>query len=148
MLRHLQVVENKPIKTTFVTSAEMYQGMGVSLDFANSEIDKATGVGDYLVDIPKSYTGLYSIVNPEDDAFEVIASGANALVVPTYVGEIYATDQLTIGTLSVGDPLKVASGLFVAAAQGNSYQWIYKGTHSDPTGTMYKIERVALGTVA
>ena len=95
MLRYLQTIGSKPIKATYVASAAMKQGMAVSLDTANGEIDIATGVGDYLVDVPKSYTGLNAIVNPFDDAFEDIALGQKALVIPTFLGERYATDQIT-----------------------------------------------------
>lgn len=147
MLRYLQTIGSKPIKATYVASAAMKQGMAVSLDTANGEIDIATGVGDYLVDVPKSYTGLNAIVNPVDDAFEDIALGQKALVIPTFLGERYATDQITSAGLDVGDPLDVANGLFIKATTSDAYQWVYGGAHSDPTGTLHIVERVAKATV-
>lgn len=147
MLRILTPLGNRPIKATYKASEAMYQGMAVSLDTANAEVDKATGVGDYIVDVPKSYTGLYAIVNPEDDAFESIASGTIVNVIPAYIGDRFATDQIATTGLSVGDPLDVAAGLFREATSGDAYQWVYGGTYSDPTGTMHIVERVAKATV-
>lgn len=147
MLRILQTTQGKPIKATYKASEAMYQGMAVSLDHANGEVDKATGVGDYIVDVPKEYTGLYAIVNPADDAFESIASGKLVNVIPTFIGDRYATDQITSSGLTKGDALKVASGLFVAATSGDGYQYVYGGTYADPTGTLHIVERVAKATV-
>jgi hypothetical protein len=148
MLRNLTPLGNRPIKATFKASEAMKQGMAVSLDIPNSEVDKATGVGDYIVDVPKKYEGIYAVVNPEDDAFEDIDQGDRVLVIPTYVGDRFATDQITITGLSAGDPLDVANGLFIEATSNDAYQWIYVGTYSDPTGTLHVIERVPKGTVA
>lgn len=147
MLRILTPLGNRPIKATYMASEAMYQGMAVSLDTANAEVDKATGVGDYIVDVPKSYTGLYAIVNPEDDAFESIASGTIVNVIPAYIGDRFATDQITTTGLSTGDPLDVADGLFIEATSTDSYQYIYGGTYADPTGTLHIVERVAKATV-
>ena len=147
MLRILTPLGNRPIKATFVASEDMKQGMAVSLDIPNAEADKATGVGDYIVDVPKKYEGLYSIVNPEDDAFEDIESGDLVLVIPTYIGDRFATDQITTAGLSAGEPLDVAAGLFVEATSADAYQYIYGGTYADPTGTLHIVERVANATV-
>lgn len=147
MIRYLTPLGNRPIKANYKASEAMTQGMAVSLDHANAEVDKATGVGHYLVDVPKSYTGINAIVNPEDDAFESIASGTFVNVVPTFIGDRFATDQVTPTGLTVGDPLDVTAGVFAEATSSDAYQWIYGGTYSDPTGTMYIIERVAAATV-
>jgi hypothetical protein len=149
MLRELQTFGQKPIKATYVASEDMTQGMAVSIDHANEEVDKATGIGEFLVDVPKNYDGEYSYKNPTDDAFEDISDGDIVLVVPTLPGERYATDQLTVGNPAVakGAYLKVASGLFVAAAQNDSAGWVYGGTYTDPTGAMHIIERVSTVTV-
>lgn len=149
MLRELQTFGQKPIKATYVASEDMVQGMAISIDHANGEADKATGVGEYLVDVPKNYDGEFSYKNPTDDAFENITDGDMVLIVPTVPGERYATDQLTVGTPAVakGAHLKVASGLFVAAAQNDATCWIYGGTYSDPTGTMHIVERIAATTM-
>lgn len=147
MLRMLTPLGNRPIKATYTASADMKQGMAVSLDHENQEVDLATGVGDYLVDVPKKYEGIYSVVNPEDDAFEDIEDGDTVLVIPTYVGDRFATDQITTTGLAAGDPMDVAAGLFQEATSADAYQWIYCGTYADPTGTMHIIERVAKGTV-
>lgn len=147
MLRYLTPLGNRPIKATYTASEAMSQGMAVTISTANANCAKATGVGHYLVDIPKSYTGIYSVVNPEDDAFESIASGAVVNIIPTFIGDRFATDQVTTTGLTTGDPLDVAAGLFQEATSGDSYQWVYGGTYSDPTGTMYIVERVAAATV-
>lgn len=147
MLRNLTPLGNRPIKADYKAAEAMTQGMAVTISTANANCSKATGVGHYLVDIPKSYTGIYAIVNPEDDAFESIASGAFVNIIPTYVGDRFATDQVTPTGLSVGDPLDVTAGVFAEATSGDAYQWVYGGTFADPTGTMYIIERVPAATV-
>lgn len=147
MLRIITPLGNRPIKATYKASEDMKQGMAVALDIANAEVDKATGVGDYIVDVPKKYEGLYAIVNPEDDAFEDIETGDLVLVIPTYIGDRFATDQITSAGLSVGDPLDVAAGLFVEATSNDAYQYVYGGTYADPTGTLHIVERVAKATV-
>lgn len=147
MLRYLQVNANKPIKVTYASEI-MKQGMAVSADYANDEVDKATGIGEFLVDVPKSYNGIDAIIAPADNAFEDIAAADKVLRIPTYVGERYATSALTIGSLTVGAAIKAASGLFVAAVSQDLYGWVYGGLYDDPTGeTMYIIERVATATV-
>jgi hypothetical protein len=149
MLRDLITFSNKPVTATFKASENMTMGMAVSIDYANDEVDKATGIGEFLVTVPKKYEGEYSYKNPTDDAFEAILDGDTVNVIPTVVGESYATDQLTVGNPAVakGAYLKVASGLFVAAAQNDSAGWVYGGAYSDPTGAMHVIERVSTVTV-
>lgn len=142
MLRILTPLGGRPIKATYTASENMVQGMSVSLDTENAEVDKATGNGDYIVDVPKSYTGIYSVVNPKDDDFEEIASGKLVNVIPAYLGDRFATDQVTATGLDIGDPLKVVAGLFVAATSTNTSQWVYGGTYADPTGTLHIVERV------
>jgi len=148
MLRVLTPLGNRPIKADFVASEDMKQGMAVSLDIPNKEVDKATGVGDYIVDVPKRYEGIYAIVNPEDNAFEDIKAGTKVNVYPTYVGDRFATNQVTTTNLQVGEPLDVANGVFVEATTGDAYQWVYGGVYPDPTGTLHIVERVSKGTVA
>lgn len=142
MLRILTPLGGRPIKATYTASENMVQGMSVSLDTENAEVDKATGNGDYIVDVPKSYTGIYSVVNPKDDDFEEIASGKLVNVIPAYLGDRFATDQVTALGLDVGDPLTAAAGLFVKATAPSTSQWVFGGTYADPTGTLYIVERV------
>lgn len=147
MLRMLQVKANKPIKTTYAAGATMTTGMLVSLDHVNSEVDKATDAGYYLVDIEKNYDGINAVVPPEDDTCEAIAQYAKVKVIPTEIGERYATDQITISGVSVGDPLEATAGLFTEATSGDTYRWVYCGTLADPTGTLYIVECVPAATV-
>lgn len=147
MLRFLKVQENKPIQQ-LEASENMTSGMAVTIDFANDEVDKATATtGIYLVDSAPNYNGINAVVGAADDAFEAITDGDKVNVIPTFIGERYATDQFTLASAVKGDYLKAASGLFVEAAGSDICEWIYGGTYSDPTGTMYIIERVAPATV-
>ena len=148
MLRFLQVVENKPIKIV-KASEDMTRGAVVADSFSGT-VSKASGVGSYLVDVAKNYDGINSIIEPTDGAFETIASGATVLRVPTLLGERYATTELTIGTLVVGNPIVASSGKFVKAGVSTEYEWVYGGTYADPsvTAPMYIIEKVAHGVTA
>lgn len=147
MIRYLQVQQDKPVSVMRVASEAMTTGMAVSIDHANGEVDKATGIGYYIVDVPRNYDGANAAFNYPDDEFEDIASGARVITIPTAVGDRFAVNQITAAGLTKGAPLDVASGLFVAATTGDAYGWVYGGTFADPTGTLHIIERVSNATV-
>lgn len=147
MLRKLNVVSDKPDQFA-VTSAQLTNGMVVSKDYATGKISAATGAGDYFVEAQKNYDGLNAVVAPTDGDFETIKSGETAILIPTYVGERYATSACATG-LTVGDPLTVTSGAFAKqSAKSAAYQWVYGGTYSDPTGTLYIVEKIPASTTA
>ena len=94
--------------------------------------------GAYFIDVPKNYDGVNAVIEPLDSAFEDIAAGARVNRIPTRVGERYATTELTVTGLSVGDTLVVSSGKFVKG----SGDWIYGGVYNNPYGlTMYIVEK-------
>ena len=143
MLRFLQVTEGKelPIRTA---AEAMTRGGLITVDYTDDTVDKATAnTGFSFVDVAPNYDGINAMVSPTDSAFEDISDGALIITVPAYVGERYATSELTIGTLSKGDLIVASSGKFVAASSGTA-EWRYGGLHSDPSGiTMYIVEKVA-----
>lgn len=149
MLRYLQVQKDKPIQI-LEAGAALKRGGCVVKDYTDDTVDPATAdSGFFLVDNAANYDGINAVIAPTDADFENIASGALCLVVPTYVGERYATTELTIGSLSKGDALIASGGKFVAGVQSDVCDWVYGGTYADPTGlTMYIVERVAPVTVA
>lgn len=148
MIRALKVQTGKPI-SIFVASEAMTRGCPVTVDFSDETVDKATATGGiYLVDVPNNYDGLNAVIPPNDTQFENIVEGQKVLVIPTKVGERYATTELTLGAIVAGDGLKASGGKFVEAAANDVVEWKYVGTYADPTGTMYAIERVAPYTVA
>lgn len=149
MLRYLQVLKDKPIQILEAGSA-LTRGGCVAKDYATGKVGAATAAGGFfLVDNAPNYDGINAVIAPTDADFENIASGALCLFTPTFVGERYATTELTLGSLAVGDALKASGGKFVAGASGDSCEWVYGGPYADPTGlTMYIVERVAPVTVA
>ena len=147
MLRYLQVQQDKPVSVMRIASEAMKTGMAVSIDHANGEVDKATGIGYYIVDVPRNYDGVNAVFNYPDDGFEDIASGARVITIPASVGDRFATNQITASGLSVGDPLDVSAGVFQEATAGDAYGWVYGGTYPDPTGTLHIVERVPNATV-
>ena len=149
MLRYLQVLKDKPIQI-LETSAALTRGACVAKDYATGKVAGATATGGFfLVDNAMNFDGINAVIAPSEGDFESIASGALCLMVPTFVGERYATSELTVGSLEVGDALKASAGKFVAGAQNDVCEWVYGGTYADPTGiTMYIVERVAPITVA
>jgi len=149
MLRFLQVNEKKPIPI-LVAGEALTRGMAVTQDYADNTIKKATATsGFFLVDNAPNYDGLNAVYSPTDGSFETITSGAKALLIPVYVGERYATTELTIGTLTKGASIKSSAGKFVAAVANDVCEWVYGGTYSDPTGlTMYVVECVPSHTVS
>lgn len=148
MLRFIQVVSNKPIHIMEADGA-IDRGEAVSIDLATGKaapIGSTATAAEYIADAPKNYDGINAIVMPTDDTGDSIASGGNVLVIPTYIGERYATDQVTATGLVAGDKVTAKGGKFVEATSAESYNYIYVGTYSDPVGTLHIIERVANAT--
>ena len=142
MIRYLQVVQGKPI-ALMTASSDVRKGAPAAKDFTDMTVaHEATGMGLYLIDIAPEYKGMDAIVEPTDGAFEEAKSGAIVRVIPTMIGERYATSELTVGDLTEGDKLSASSGKFVKATAGQA-AWVYCGEYSDPTGIkMYAIERI------
>jgi len=146
MLRDLQVKKNKPIEI-MTTAAEMIRGTVVTKDLSAGTVAAATsGLGEYLVNGSKEYTGIYAVVNPTDTIHDTLAAAAKCQVVNTSVGERYASSEVTVGTADIGDPMNVSNGKFVKAAGASAYQWVYGGLQVDPTARLPIIEKVMPAT--
>lgn len=143
MIRFINVNEGKNLLLR-KASETMTRGMAVTLNYANETVGKATATTDiYLVDVDANYNGINAVIAPTDGSFEDIAVDQMVILVPAYVGERYATTELTIGALTKGALLKAAAGEFVAAVSNDVCEWCYGGTYSDATGkTMYVVERI------
>lgn len=142
MIRYLQVVQGKPI-ALLTASGNVRKGAPAAKDFSDMTVaHDANGMGLYLIDIAPTYEGLNAIVEPTDDAFEDAKTGDIVRVIPTVLGERYATSEITTDGLSEGDMLVASAGKFVKASSGQA-AWVYCGEYSDPTGIkMGAIERV------
>jgi hypothetical protein len=146
MLRILQARKNKPVEIV-TAGANFITGAVVTRDFTDGTIDAAaSGYGDYFVDAPKDYTGIYSVVNPNDRDSQLIPEGAKCVVIPTFIGERYATSEATPGYADIGDPLSASNGDLVRTSSQGAYNWVYGGTYEDPHGTLYIVEKVAEST--
>lgn len=145
MLRHLQVDKNKPI-AILTASEELTRGAVVAKDNSGNVGKLASGLGEYLVDCPKDFTGINSVVNPTDAASDIIASGAKCQVVETRVGERYSSREITPGYADIGDPMITSEGKFVRATSAAAYQWVYGGIHPDPVGVLHVVEKVEPAT--
>lgn len=145
MLRILQA-KGKPAEI-MTTAEELTAGAVVAKTLSAGTVAAASsGTGEYLVDAPKSYTGIYSVVDPSDADSDTIASGAKCVVVPAYPGDRFASSEVTRNYADVGDPMVASSGKLVKASSTNAYNWIYGGTYSDPTGTLHIVEKVEPAT--
>lgn len=142
MLRFLQTKGNKNLDV-LQAAEELTRGEVVSKNADGSINSLASGVGDYIVDAPKNYTGIYAIVNPIDLASDTIVSGSKCCVLTPMLGERYATSMVSVAGSKAGYPLTVTGGKFVRAAGGATYQWVYGGDHFDPAGRLAIVERVA-----
>ena len=154
MLRYLQVLKDKPIQIV-PAGKDLTRGGCVVKDIANNEVliagslsGNTPNTGFFLVDNAPNYNGINAIIAPTDADFENIVEGDLCLLVPTFVGERYATTEVDDArSLSVGDALIAVDGMFSAASGGVAYEWVYGGTYSDPTGlNMYIVERVSPAT--
>lgn len=107
----------------------------------------SSGTGEYFVDVPKTYTGINSVVDPSDADSTAIASGAKCVVFPAFAGDRFASSEVTRNYADVGDPMVVSSGKLVKASSTNAYNWVYGGVYSDPASTaMHIVEKIAPGT--
>lgn len=144
MLRYLQVKQNKAVPV-LVANADLTAGAVIAKSASTGKVDAATGLGDYLVDCAKSYGGVNAVVNPTDAESTAIASGAKCQMIPTFVGERYATSEAVVTYADVGDPLTATAGKMGKAASEAAYQWVFGGHYIDPAGKLAIIERVAGG---
>lgn len=144
MLRYLQVKQNKVVPL-LVAADDLTTGAVVAKSASTEKVDVTSGLGDFLVDRQKTYTGLNAASNPSDVASTSIVSGEKCELVPTFVGERYATSEAT-GSLREGNPIVASNGKFVKATGGAAYQWVYGGIHYEGTTKYRVVERVATGT--
>lgn len=149
MLRYLQVTENKPVKIT-TASVAVKRGAPITVDFTDGTVAPATaGTGLYLADVAKNYDGINAIIEPTDGDFEDIKVGGKVLRVVPFVGDRFATTEVTAAGLVAGDPLVATAGKFVKAGSAKDYEFVYGGTYADPSvENSYIVERVERNTTA
>lgn len=147
MLRNLLTQADKPVEVLKVGAA-LTRGAFVYKDGSDDELKVLTsGLGDDIVDICKNYDGVNSIKDPTDGSTETIAENTQAIRVPTLIGEKYATSEVTRNYADKGDPMTVSNGKLVKATGSAAYQWIYDGTHADPSGVaLHSVEKVVPAT--
>lgn len=147
MLRFLQTQNDKPLEV-LKAGAALKRGAFVYKDGADDELKVlASGLGDDIVDISNNYDGDNAIFNPNDGSFETIAENAQALRVPTMVGERYASSEITRNYADAGDPMNVSAGKLVKAAGASAYQWVYSYPYTDSTGiALHAVEKVSPST--
>lgn len=139
MIRNLQTHTNKVQSVMYTAAADMTRGAFVTPNESAMTVSAATADTIYMVDVPKNYDGINSMVDPSDGDFEDIKKGARVILVPVLPGERYATSEVTVGTATVGAAMGVSAGKLAAKTNG---EWIYCGTYSDPTGiAMYIVKR-------
>lgn len=141
MIRALQVIDHKNISVV-TAAAELKRGSLVTKNGENKVNKTAANATSFgFVDVSANYDGVNAIVNPTDDSFETIKSGALCLYIPVHSGERYATSECASG-LTVGDKLATdANGKFAKASTDGAF--MYCGTYDDPTGiAMYIVEKL------
>lgn len=146
MLRIIEGHTNKALSVMYTASAALKRGAFVTPDESDLTVGPATGATQYLVDVPKNYDGINSVIEPSDGDFEDIAVGDRVILVPVLIGEKYATSEVTKGSLTAGDKIAATAGKAAASADGD---WEYCGEYSDPTGiAMYVVKRVLVEPAA
>lgn len=127
MFVNLIVMDHKPIPQA-VAEAAMVRGAAVD-------------GGKFIASVPKNYDGINAIKDPKWVESDEIAEGAIYNKVPTFVGERYATTEVTgAASLSVGAALTAGANGKWAAGSGD---WKYGGVYANPYGVdMWIIEKV------
>ena len=152
MIRFLQVNVAKNLPNV-KAAVELVNGQPVSYDPATGTVNSGYGKCAWLVKAAEVYTGEKAMRMPSDGEFEVIAAGAICHLVPVYVGEHYATSQVTgfgkgreQAALEPGDRIGADGYQFGTNADGD---WIFVGEYNDPTGIrMAEIVYDPIGTAA
>lgn len=94
---------------------------------------------DFIASTPKTYEGIGAVIDQKWVATDDIADGDIYNKVPTFIGERYATTELTPAGLSDGNACTVSAGKFI---KGDG-KWVYHGEYPNPYGvTMYIVEKV------
>ena len=136
MIRFLQVNVAKNLPNV-KAKTELKNGAAVAYNPASNEVENATGKCLYLVKAAEVYNGYNAVRMPSDGEFETIPTGGICHMVPVYVGERYATTEVTADGLTAGARIAASAGKFVASGEG---EWQYVGEYADPTGLkMYEI---------
>ena len=136
MLRRLQTVNGKNIDTMLASSVALVRGMVVQKDLANKKVKFATDqAGLYFVDKDSQPTGLMSYegdLSEYDERLEKIAIGERPQLEKMFSGERYATDQIVIEGLTIGDKLDAGTdGKLVKAAVDSISVLVYGGAYND-----------------
>lgn len=140
MIRTLQAVTNKHNPAQYTAGEAMTRGMGVAVDYTTGKVKKGTGTVQYFVDVPRNYDGENAVIDLAEKDYEDIASGDPVLLIPVLPAEVYATSEVTKGSLAKGDQMTLTAGKFAAVESGKTGDVIYDGEYSDPTGiTMYRV---------
>lgn len=111
---------------------------------AETELKRGAPIdgGAFIASVPKNYDGINAVLDPKMTDSDTIAIGAIYNKEPTFVGERYATDQITgADALEDGAALTVTDGKW-AAGEG---EWKYGGeftAHSYGV-KLYIVEKVA-----
>jgi len=151
MLREIQTVNGKNADATYVADVALVRGMGVQKNNGEAVLPAATTCENIFLATKESIpTGLLSVqgeISDYNTAYENIAIGEGVVLIAPVAGEKYATDQTT-GELAAGDYLGVAtSGKFIKVTIGVS-KFVCRGTYTDGTRTLTKIEVIDAHTVA
>lgn len=148
MLKILQDISGSNVQI-LKAGENLKRGAVVQIEHgANKSVKGGAADEVYLVDVPKNYDGINSIIEPTETAFEEIKSGDKVLVIAALTGTRYATTEVTATGLTVGDKLCASAGKFVKADTGKDYSFIYDGVYDNPYGlNMYIVERVRTETV-
>ena len=136
MLRRLQTIDGKNIDVMCTANANMVRGMVVQKDLENKKAIFATDqTALYFVDKDNQPTGLMSYegeISEYDVRLENIKSGEFVQLEKMFSGERYATDQITIEGLVVGDKLDAgADGKLTKAALESTSNLVYGGAYND-----------------
>lgn len=145
MFAEVQINELKP-RAICVANGALTNGAPVAYAVTSNgrTLTKATAATKDVVTNAKNFDYLNAIFEQTDAEHEEIADGALCIRVPLERGDIFATTELTVTSLSVGDPLTVSAGKYVKdTAQSPAGDLVYGGVYDNPWGlTMYKVEVV------
>lgn len=111
---------------------------------AETELKRGAPIdgGAFIASVPKNYDGINAVIDPKMVASDTIAVGDIYNKEPTFVGERYATTEITgVDNLEAGDALTVANNKW-AAGEG---EWKYGGefTAHNYGVKLYIVEKVA-----
>ncbi|MCF0158916.1 MAG: hypothetical protein HUJ83_10450 [Veillonella sp.] len=139
MLREIQVTKDKPANAMYSAAVEVKTGMAVVKNETAKTFGPATAATAadvFFVDkerVPSGINAARTDMSDYDEDFVTVKANEKAKLIAYYVGERFATDQVTgLEALVVGNRLAAGTdGKLAKAGSGVASKYVFAGIYKD-----------------